>query len=292
MLISNQMMLGNVKYGLKYEIKLGIEPIRWYGTKTYSERFDRGPDYGFEIYNSWKKYSIGFGVEAKQKLPQNYIVGDRDRLNAYYLLFKQNNRFYSLIGRIGGTAQSKFDPSYYAGIGIEKSFGNLNVQLLGETTRLKNDFNNKQYSSVGIKIGYVFGGSYKIEKNEIEGIKDKILTSGYEAYHTNVSVNDKVELDNFVKKINENNLAGILELRGYSDKSGSKKLNIKIAQDRMDNVEKYLLANNLSEKVKIIKINPEETVKKNYVNDNATPESRKENRRVEVTLILQRKGNR
>ena len=53
----------------------------------------------------------------------------------------------------------------------------------------------------------------------------------------------------------------------------------------MDNLEKEFKANNIIEKVKIEKVDPETTVKENYKLENDTFENRKANRRIEVTFI-------
>ena len=62
-------------------------------------------------------------------------------------------------------------------------------------------------------------------------------------------------------------------------------MNVRLANERMDNLEKEFINNGLTEKVKIQKNNPNETVKNIYKVDNDTAENRKLNRRIEVSFF-------
>ncbi|MGL5459787.1 MAG: hypothetical protein ACRDBY_09250 [Cetobacterium sp.] len=111
------------------------------------------------------------------------------------------------------------------------------------------------------------------------------LTGGYEAYKIDVPLSQKENVKQMVDAINEYGKAGVLEFRVYSDNKGSKELNVKLAQERMDKLEEEFKNNNLIEGVVIEKVDPNTTVGENYKLDNSTFENRKANRRIEVTFI-------
>lgn len=290
---------------LNYELKIGITPFESYGSSHSSERFDDGVDFGIEAYRSLDKYAFGFGGEVKRKVDKDYIKGNNRRLYTYYFLAKRRiTDYYSIVGRLGKTSQKEFDSKFYGAIGIEKSIGRLNIQLLAETTKLENNLNDKNYNSIGLKIGYVFGDIQQSKPKFMEPlpieiqeplkkepviepliIQDEELTGGYEAYITDVPVGKIDGIKLFVTKVNEHDKPGFLEMTAYSDITGSKKLNVMLANERMDKLENELRNNNLKEEVKVIRIDPHETVKNFYKFDNNTFENRKLNRRIEVNFI-------
>ena len=90
-------------------------------------------------------------------------------------------------------------------------------------------------------------------------IQDEELTGGYEAYITDVPVGKIDGIKLFVTKVNEHDKPGFLEMTAYSDITGSKKLNVMLANERMDKLENELRNNNLKEEVKVIRIDPHET---------------------------------
>lgn len=297
---SNQVRNSN---DLNYELKIGVAPFESYGTSHSSERFNNGVDFGADVYKKIGKYSLGFGGEVKRKVDSDYIEGDAGRLYAYYLIAKRElGKNYSLVGRLGRTSQKEFDSKIYGALGIEKNIGRVTLQVLAETTKLENELNSKQYNTVGVKIGYVFGDqgitnnnvAPLIEKEsptiieptiEPVAIQIKEIVSGYEPYETKVAENQRENVKKTTDKLNESDLSGALEMKAYSDNSGSKKLNVKLANKRMDNLENEFKNNNLNNKIKIMKIDPEETVKSSYRVENDTLENRKFNRRIEVNFI-------
>lgn len=301
---SNQVKNNN---NLNYELKVGIAPFESYDASHSSERFNNGVDFGVDVYRNIGKYSLGFGGEVKRKLDSDYIDGEAGRLYAYYLIAKRElGKNYSLVGRIGRTSQKEFDSKTYGALGIEKRIGRVNVQVLAETTKLENELNDKQYNTVGVKIGYIFGGEGITNNNvaslieeesptiiapTIEPVVEPIVESvveivdGYDPYITEVPKNMGEYVREITDNLNKSDVSGILEMKAYSDNSGSKELNVNLANERMDNLENEFQSNNLSDKIKIIKINPEETVKKLYRSENDTLENRKFNRRIEVNFI-------
>ena len=289
---------------LNYEIKAGITPYERFGSKAYSERFNKGLDFGMEVYKPFEKYSIGFGGEIKRKLDDHFIKENGERLYTYYILGKWKlGETYSLVGRLGRTSQKEFDSKYYVAAGLEKRFGRVTVQLLGENTRLTNNFYDKNYTTVGLKIGYIFGD---IPENtppvpilppqelEIPQVQEPVfkltiegdeITGGYEAYKTAVPEVQKENIKLMVNQLNEYDKPGILEMKAYSDNTGTKKVNVQLANERMDNLEVEFKENGLTEKVQIMKVDPEQTVKNIYKVDNDSFENRKLNRRIEVSFF-------
>ncbi len=295
---------------LNYEVKAGITPYERYGNKTYSERFDEGLDFGLEVYKRFDtRYALGFGGEVKRKLNEEFIQEDGERLYAYYILGKKNiTDTVSLVARLGKTSQKEFDSKLYMAAGLEKRFGRVTVQLLGENTKLKNNFNNKNYTTVGLKLGYIFGDlpeSLKVDapveplpetistaepvaqetpvfKLTIEGDE---ITGGYQAYKTEIPMTQVENVKVMTQQLNEYDKSGTLEMTAYSDNTGTKAVNVKLAQERMDNLEKEFIANGLTEKVTIKKVDPAETVQKVYKVDNDTFDNRRKNRRIEVTFF-------
>lgn len=289
---------------LNYEIKAGITPYERFGSKAYSERFNKGLDFGMEVYKPFEKYSIGFGGEVKRKLDDHFIKENGERLYTYYILGKWKlGETYSLVGRLGRTSQKEFDSKYYVAAGLEKRFGRVTVQLLGENTRLTNNFYDKNYTTVGLKIGYIFGDIPENtppvpilppQESEIPQAQEPVfkltiegdeITGGYEAYKTAVPEVQKENIKLMVNQLNEYDKPGILEMKAYSDNTGTKKVNVQLANERMDNLEVEFKENGLTEKVQIMKVDPEQTVKNIYKVDNDSFENRKLNRRIEVSFF-------
>jgi outer membrane protein OmpA-like peptidoglycan-associated protein len=81
------------------------------------------------------------------------------------------------------------------------------------------------------------------------------------------------------KKQNQNYFN--LEIQGHSDNTGNKDLNLKLSQQRADNIIKYLVENG---------INASQLIAKGYgdsmpVASNTTAEGKSKNRRVEMKVI-------
>ena len=71
------------KVNLNYELKVGVTPFKRYGSETYSERFNKGIDFGMEVYKPGEKYTLGFGGEVKRELDSEYIIGPTDRFTGW-----------------------------------------------------------------------------------------------------------------------------------------------------------------------------------------------------------------
>lgn len=290
---------------LSYELKVGITPYESYGSSSYSERFDRGVDYGLEVYKEFEKYSFGFGAEVKRKTDEDLINGVNGRLYPYYFLAKRRIvDSYSLVGRFGRTSQKEFESKFYTALGIEKRFERFNVQLLVENTKLENDLNDKDYFAVGLKFGYVFGNRYTPvieepapiiveepipapapEPKKILVISGDQVSGGYEAYSTPVPESQIENVIAGVNSLNEYDQPGVLTFTVYSDNTGSKELNVELANERIKYLQEAFRSNGLTEKVRFVTIDPATTVQEVYKFSNDTFESRKQNRRIEVSFI-------
>lgn len=301
---------------MNYEVKAGITPYERYGSKAYSERFDDGVDFGLEAYRRFdNKYVLGFGGEVKRKLNSEYIKSDGERLYTYYIVGKKNlSDTVSLVGRLGKTSQREFDSKYYVAAGLEKRFGRVTFQVLGENTKLQNSVDSKNYTTVGLKLGYIFGeipeGDKVLEppvvpvpetiapepvetpKFKLEIIGDEV-TGGYQAYKVEVPEPQIENVKIMTQQLNEYDRSGILEMAAYSDNTGSKELNVKLANERMDNLEAEFKNSGLTEKVRIDRKDPNTTVKEIYKVSNDTFDNRRLNRRIEVNFIedeVEKKG--
>jgi OOP family OmpA-OmpF porin len=88
------------------------------------------------------------------------------------------------------------------------------------------------------------------------------------------------ELENIIELLNENPTVKI-ELSGHTDNQGNSKLNIKLSQERVDVVETYLTRHGIESK----RIKGKGYGGTRPVASNASEETRKLNRRVEVTIL-------
>ena len=186
----------------------------------------------------------------------------------------------------------------------EKRVGRVTIQVLGENTKLKNNYSDKNYTTVGLKFGYIFGDipeSVKLDppKDPVpevvatEPVEPKFkltvsgdeITGGYSAYKTEIPAIQIENVKEMTQQLNEYDKSGTLEMTAYSDNTGSKELNIKLANERMNNLEKEFVNSGLTEKVRIQKNDPSKTVKNIYKVDNDSAENRKLNRRIEVSFF-------
>lgn len=90
----------------------------------------------------------------------------------------------------------------------------------------------------------------------------------------------KAQLDQAVSQI-QNNKNFILEVEGFTDKSGSHQVNLALAQRRADAVVRYLT---VEHNVPLRKIHMLGVGAENFSADNHTREGRKQNRRVELKV--------
>jgi len=96
----------------------------------------------------------------------------------------------------------------------------------------------------------------------------------------NLLENSYGELDRVIEMLQENPNVKI-ELSGHTDNQGSSKLNLKLSQERVDKVEQYLTEHGIEGK----RIKGKGYGGTRPVASNASEESRKLNRRVEITIL-------
>ncbi|MCS6823363.1 MAG: OmpA family protein [Cytophagaceae bacterium] len=90
------------------------------------------------------------------------------------------------------------------------------------------------------------------------------------------------ELNRLVE-ILKNNPTMEIELRGYTDNVGDKKMNLQLSEDRVKAVKNYLISKGISAR----RITGKGYGGENPIADNSNPETRKLNRRVEFVIIRQ-----
>jgi outer membrane protein OmpA-like peptidoglycan-associated protein len=112
------------------------------------------------------------------------------------------------------------------------------------------------------------GATFRLNKVYFERGTSTLLEDSFE------------ELEGVVELLNEN--PGIkIELSGHTDNQGSSKLNIKLSQERVDVVELYLTEHGIESK----RIKGKGYGGTRPVASNASEETRKLNRRVEITIL-------
>jgi|GEM_PF-1592849 len=117
-------------------------------------------------------------------------------------------------------------------------------------------------------------------KNILKRYESMAITASY-----GVNEVTTYELDGeLMNRINTDlaNESGVIEIKAYTDSKGSETLNKELSQDRADRVAEAIrgrLTNNN------IEVRSEGMGKTNFLNDNSTPELRRENRRVELKFI-------
>jgi len=96
----------------------------------------------------------------------------------------------------------------------------------------------------------------------------------------NLTKDAKAQLDQAVANI-QNNKNFVLEIEGFTDKSGNRDMNVALGERRADAVVRYLTVQHQVplRKIHVLGVGPE-----NYAADNKTRAGRKQNRRVELKV--------
>jgi OOP family OmpA-OmpF porin len=97
-----------------------------------------------------------------------------------------------------------------------------------------------------------------------------------------LSEKEKKELDQFAESVNEKGY--LIEVTGYASSDGAEALNRRLSRDRADAVIQYLADNHSIPLRRFIA--PMGYGEKNPIADNATSVGRKENRRVEIRMLV------
>ena len=302
---------GSTSYADGFQLNLGYDVWRSVSDVPNGEKsgsMDQGYTIGGEyIWDYQDRFHYGIGGEFRSKLKNEditlnesvpaYLVGKYDILN-HQLYF---------VGRLGyNIGLSNADGGYYAGIGIGKNVGLIDIEILyenmGYTLKEKKDTEGT-HSSVGIKFGFKLGDIYdafttpsedppeakpalepkiikpKVIKPEIiveEKVIQKTIIRGQ---HSNFALNkfslstdEKIQLDRFKKE--ELNEVKKLIITGYTDTSGPSEYNKQLSKKRAQSVADYLqIPTNVE--VQVIGMGEKETL-------GGSPEL---DRRVEIEVI-------
>lgn len=302
---------GSTSYADGFQLNLGYDLWRSVSDVPNGEKsgsMDQGYTIGGEyIWDYQDKFHYGVGGEFRSKLKNEditlnesipaYMVGKYDILN-HQLYF---------VGRLGyNIGLSNADGGYYAGIGIGKNVGLIDIEILyenmGYTLKEKEDTEGT-HSSVGIKFGFKLKDIYDAFTNppedmpvtepalkpkviEPEIIKPKIIVEEkiikkivIRGQHSNFALNksslsrdEKIQLDRFKKE--EFNGVKKLIITGYTDSSGPAEYNKQLSKKRAQSVAYYLHIPSNTE-VQVIGMGEKETL-------GGSP---KLDRRVEIEVI-------
>lgn len=212
------------------------------------------------------------------------------------------------------------DGGLYWGAGVGTEIGKVNVEALYESNnlRFRDDTGKKDRSnqgSVGVRVGYTLGKSKKspkynyvsapkpaeepapvVEESPVEipepskfgvlpfscDLGNSVCTiKGFKVDgKTPVKDEEITSIRKITETINQFAEGGSIELVGHTDSTGSAKYNLKLSQERAENLAKLLRENGLSDKITIDRVlfYGEEFP----IDTNATPEGRYNNRRVDL----------
>ncbi len=321
-----------ITYSSQVEIKGGYE--YWRETSNSSSSFDQGGSLGAELlFNSLAKpLDYGIGVEWKSEFSgggSETSLG-KSNSNAYPIYLTAKYDLYKDIYAIGRAGWIVFDDEdvndgFYGAMGFGKKFGKWSVEALYESMDIGNSndlYSGERVEMTTIKLGYRFGGNdrvtmqkeleyrNKVEEVEqlrkipiIEEVKRETFNSVVVAVDYEADSKETKTLNAHIfNKITQDleGKSGILEVRGYTDNSGSEDYNLKLSQERANIVAREIhkmlkgsfLLKDIGKNGKInrpgVIIIPKGYGETSFIIDNVTPENRKRNRRIEIEFIERR----
>ena len=92
----------------------------------------------------------------------------------------------------------------------------------------------------------------------------------------------KAALDAFAQKVKDLNKNVYIEIQGHTDNIGSEKINLKLGQERAENVMRYL---NMQHGIPLFRMNAISYGEYKPIADNKTKEGRAQNRRVTLVVL-------
>lgn len=99
---------------------------------------------------------------------------------------------------------------------------------------------------------------------------------------SDLSPQAKAALDAFAKQVKAMNKNVFIEVQGHTDNIGSEKINLKLGQERADNVMRYL---NMEQGIPLNRMSAVSYGEYKPIADNKTPAGRAENRRVTLVVL-------
>jgi outer membrane protein OmpA-like peptidoglycan-associated protein len=235
-------------------------------------------------------------VEAtKQSLTKNDF---KTKNKALPITLTHNDPRFTLVGKTVDKTANR--PIEGTAVTITNTTNNTNTIAMSQLPN--GEFRtqlaaNSEYEIVGKKESYISN----IEKISTQGLKRSatlyvelelgieeakagksiVLNNIYFASGSaTVNVNTSSDLKKLIQFLKDN-ITAKLEIQGHTDNTGNKDLNLKLSQQRADNIIKYLVENG---------INATQLIAKGYgdsmpVASNTTTEGKSQNRRVEMKVI-------
>ncbi|MBL7542490.1 MAG: OmpA family protein [Bdellovibrionaceae bacterium] len=192
---------------------------------------------------------------------------------------------------LSGCQSMKDNPNTAKGTGIGAAAGAVLGGVIGHQTGKRNEG-----ALLGAAVGAALGGyagkrmdkqakelekvaeTQRTEQGLVSKMKSDILFDTGKADLKAEAKKDLAEMAGIMKKYPEN----ILTVKGFTDSTGSQKVNDELSQKRADAVKKQLVSAGISENV----ISTRGLGPANPIADNGTADGRKQNRRVEIEVTV------
>ena len=197
----------------------------------------------------------------------------------------------SAIMVLSGCASMSENPNTTKGVGIGAAVGGVLGAVVG-----KNNGDTGKGAAIGAAAGAAIGGligkrmdnqakelakiaeTQRTEQGLVSKLKSDIL---FETGKADLKPSAKTNLTEMAK-IMKNYPENVLTINGYTDSTGSAKVNETLSQKRAEAVKKHLVTNGLPETViSTVGMGPA-----NPVGDNSTATGRQQNRRVEIVVTV------
>lgn len=192
---------------------------------------------------------------------------------------------------LSGCQTAKENPNAAKGTGIGAAAGAILGGVIGHQTGKRNEG-----ALIGAAIGAGIGGyagkrmdkqakelekvaeTKRTEQGLVSKMKSDILFDTGKADLKPAAKKSLTEMAGIMKKYPEN----VLTVKGFTDNTGSQKINDELSQKRAEAVKKELIAGGMPETV----ISTQGMGPKEPIADNTTADGRKQNRRVEIEVVV------
>lgn len=167
------MLLASIQaVAVEYSVNLGLDPYRDTTVSKVSESADIGLSLGGEVTTAKDNWVYGLGAELRTKTNHEDTYADYSSYPIYGVVKYNFDNFY-VLGRLGRAINTNRDVTEksgnYAGIGLGKSYGNIDAEMIYSSTEIQNIdndlnltstpalFNDGSFETFSIKLAYVFG---------------------------------------------------------------------------------------------------------------------------------------
>lgn len=157
---------------VEYSVNVGLDPYRDTTISKVSESADIGLSLGGEVTSAKDAWVYGLGAELRTETNHEDTFGDY-KSHPIYGVVKYNFDNFYVLGRLGRAINTNRDVTEktgnYAGIGLGKSFGNIDAEMIYSSTEIRNNdndlnltttpslFNDGSFETFSVKVAYVFG---------------------------------------------------------------------------------------------------------------------------------------